>query len=99
VLVGKESSSDDDEEEEEEEEYFEEEEVQSPKAKQRKTPPTTPSTTPSMSTKKRVSMKPAAQQNISMADLKESAARMGLTDIQINVGGVSVPILCGSWQK
>jgi hypothetical protein len=88
VLEGKESASD-----KEEEEYFEEEEIQSPKAKQRKTPPTTPS----MLTKKRVSiMKPAAQQNMSMADLNKSTARMGLTDIQMNVGGVSIPILRGS---
>jgi hypothetical protein len=95
VLEGKEPATDD-----EEEEYFEEE-IQSPKAKRRKTPPTTPTTTtPSMSTKKRVSiMKPAAQENISMADLNESAAKMGLTDIQMNVGGVSIPILRGSWQK
>jgi hypothetical protein len=88
VLVGKESASDN-------EEDFKEEEVQSPEAKRRKTPPTTPS----MLTNKRVSMKPAAHHNMSMADLNKSAARMGLTDIQMNVGGVSVPILRGSWQK
>jgi hypothetical protein len=97
VLEGKETTTDD-----EEEEYLEEE-IQSPKAKRRKTPPTTPTTTtttPSMPTKKRVSiMKPAAQQSMSMEDLNESAARMGLIDNQMNVGGVSIPILRGSWQK
>jgi hypothetical protein len=44
-------------------------------------------------------MKPAAERHMSMEDLNESAARMGLTDHQMNVGGVSIPILRGSWKK
>jgi hypothetical protein len=45
-------------------------------------------------------MKTVPEQNLSMNKLNESAARMGLTDdIEMNVGGVSIPILRGSWQK
>jgi hypothetical protein len=44
-------------------------------------------------------MKPVVEQNMSMSELNESAARMGLTDIEMNVGGVSIPILRGTWQK
>jgi hypothetical protein len=44
-------------------------------------------------------MKPSAQQNMSMTELNESAARMGLNDHAMNVGGVSIPILRGSWEK
>jgi hypothetical protein len=80
----------------------------SPAKRRRKSVPTTPTTpTPTMPIQKRgtnfaspmASMKPIAEQNISMNELNESAARMGLTDIQMNVGGVSIPILRGSWQK
>jgi hypothetical protein len=44
-------------------------------------------------------MKPVAEQNMSMSELNGSAARMGLTDTEMNVGGVSIPIIQGSWQK
>jgi hypothetical protein len=44
-------------------------------------------------------MKPVAEQNMSMSELNDSAARMGLTKTEMNVGGVSIPTLRGSWQK
>jgi hypothetical protein len=65
-------------------------------ARKRKSAPTTPS----MPIQKRgvgfaspTIMKTIPEQNVSMNELIESAARMGLTDIQMNVGGVSIPIL------
>jgi hypothetical protein len=94
------------EEEEEEEEYNIEEgkeEIFSP-AKRRKTPPSTPSTSstpmPSLIKRKSVSiMKPTSEQSMSMRDLNESTARMGLNNGVMNVGQLSVPILRGAWQK
>jgi hypothetical protein len=86
---------------EEEEEYIEEgkEEIFSP-TKRRKTPPSTPSTpstsTPMPSSIKRKSvsiMKPTSKQSMSMRDLNESMARMGLNNGVMNVGQLSVPIL------
>jgi hypothetical protein len=63
----------------------------------------TPTTTPTMPIQKRGTtfsspqansiMKPVAEQNMTMKKLHDSAARMGLTDIEMNVGGVSIPIL------
>jgi hypothetical protein len=103
VLVGKEPSSDDDEDEEE----YTEEDIQSPTAKRRKTPPPTPTQTPPTtpptmpgSTKKQVSiMKPTGEKNISMKELNDSAAKMGLSNQELNVGQISIPILRGGWEK
>jgi hypothetical protein len=71
-------------------------------ARNRKSAPTTPT----MPIQKRgvgfaspTIMKTVPEQNVSMNKLNESAARMGLNGIQTNVGGVSIPILRGSWQK
>jgi hypothetical protein len=44
-------------------------------------------------------MKPTTKQSISMRDLNESTARMGLNNGVMNVGQLSVPILRGAWQK
>jgi hypothetical protein len=44
-------------------------------------------------------MKPTVDQSISMRDLNESTARMGLNNDVMSVGQLSVPILRGSWQK
>jgi hypothetical protein len=44
-------------------------------------------------------MKPSGEQSISMRDLNESMARLGLNNEVMNVGQLSVPILRGSWQK
>jgi hypothetical protein len=44
-------------------------------------------------------MKPVLEKEMSMSELNESAARMGLTDIEMNIGGVSIPILRGTWQR
>jgi hypothetical protein len=44
-------------------------------------------------------MKPVLEKEMSMSELNESAARMGLTDIDMNIGGVSIPILRGTWQR
>jgi hypothetical protein len=44
-------------------------------------------------------MKPSAERNISMKELNESAAKMGLTYQDLNVGSIAIPILRGSWQK
>jgi hypothetical protein len=72
------------------------------------TTPTTTTQTPTIPIQKRGTtiqspiasiMKPSAQQNMSMTELNESAARMGLNDHAMNVGGVSIPILRGSWEK
>jgi hypothetical protein len=41
----------------------------------------------------------AEQQHMSMQELNESAARLGLTDDIMKVGQLSVPVLRGSWQK
>jgi hypothetical protein len=81
----------------------------SPAKRRRKSAPTTPTTaTATMPIQKRgssfasplaSSMKPIAEQNISMNELNESAARMGLTDIDMNIGGISIPILRGAWKK
>ena len=103
MLVGKEPSSDDDEDEEE----YTEEDIQSPTAKRRKTPPPTPTQTPPTtpptmpgSTKKQVSiMKPTGEKNISMKELNDSAAKMGLSNQELNVGQISIPILRGGWEK
>jgi hypothetical protein len=73
-------------------------------------PFTTPTTTPTMPIQKQETsfsspqansiMKSVAEQKMSMSELNDSTARMGLTDdIKMNVGGVSIPILQGSWQK
>jgi hypothetical protein len=71
-------------------------------ARKRKSAPTTPT----MPIQKRgvgfaspTIMKTVPGQNVSMNKLNKSAARRGLNDIQTNVGGVSIPILRGSWQK
>jgi hypothetical protein len=44
-------------------------------------------------------MKPVAELKMSMSKLNNSTARMGLTDIEMNAGVVSIPIIRGSWQK
>jgi hypothetical protein len=105
VLEGIEAAFDD---EEEEEEEYPEEEFLSP-SKRRKTPPSTPipstPSTPSIPMpgsikRKTVSiMKATREQTISMKDLNDSAARLGLNNQVINVGQLSVPILRGAWQK
>jgi hypothetical protein len=43
-------------------------------------------------------MKPT-ELNMSMQELNESTARMGLTDDEMNVGRISIPVLRGSWKK
>jgi hypothetical protein len=105
LLEFKEADKEEEEEEVEEEEYIEEgkEEIFSP-AKRRKTPPSTPSTPatsmPSVIKRKSVSiMKTTSEQSMSMRDLNESTARMGLNNGVMNVGQLSVPILRGAWQK
>jgi hypothetical protein len=44
-------------------------------------------------------MKPTSEQSMSMRDLNESMARMGLNNGVMNVGQLFVPIFRGSWQK
>jgi hypothetical protein len=44
-------------------------------------------------------MKPSAEQNMSMQDLNESAAKMGLFDHEMTVGQISIPVLRGGWQQ
>jgi hypothetical protein len=77
---------------------FEEEEVESTPKKRKTTPKKiTPKT---MSNKKRVSiMKPSAEHSMSMKELNESAAKMGLIDHQVSVGQISIPILRGGWKQ
>jgi hypothetical protein len=36
---------------------------------------------------------------MSMKELNESTARMGLTDVEMNGGRFSIPVVCGSWKK
>jgi hypothetical protein len=77
----------------------------SPAKRRRKSAPTT---TPTMPVQKRGVgfasptagiMKPVLEKEMPMSELNKSTARMGLTDIEMNIGGVSIPILRGTWQR
>jgi hypothetical protein len=89
-----------------EEEYLEEGKEEFTPAKRRKTPPSTPipstpsTPMPGSAKRKTVSIKePNGEELMSMKDLNESTARLGLNNEVMNVGQLSVPILRSAWQK